>query len=299
MAKAAAGEFVASKEYQSFRSSISLKKEAVEHADGTIKTWSLYDYGTRSVKCPLVFLPPATGTADVFYKQLMSLGSAGFRVLAVDYPVYWTHADWCEGFAKLLDALELDSVHLFGASLGGFLAQKFAEHTKNSRRVQSIVLCNSFTDTNAFSKLPNHQLYKYSPSFVMKRLILKNFPKGKIDPEVADSVDFVVERLDSLSREELASRLTMNTMPGYVEPHQLNEQEMSIMLIDVLDQTAISPKVREDVAKCYPDAKVGHIKTGGNFAFLSRDQELNVYIKVHLRHFAATRFTAGEDFDYA
>jgi hypothetical protein len=67
-------------------------------------------------------------------------------------------------------------------------------------------------------------MYKYSPTFVMKRLILKNFPKGKIDPEVADSVDFVVEKLDTLSREQLASRLTLNTIPGYIEPHQLNEQ---------------------------------------------------------------------------
>jgi maspardin len=70
------------------------------------------------------------------------------------------------------------------------------------------------------------------------------------------------------------------------------------MLVDILDQTAISPKIREEVAKCYPDAKIAHIKTGGNFAFLSRDQELNVYIKVHLRTFAGTRFSAGEDFDF-
>lgn len=50
---------------------------------------ALYDYGPRGVRCPLVFLPPATGTADVFYKQIIALGSAGFRVLSVDYPIYW------------------------------------------------------------------------------------------------------------------------------------------------------------------------------------------------------------------
>ena len=33
-------------------------------------------------------------------------------------PVYWSVREWCDGFKKLLDYLELDKVHLFGASLG-------------------------------------------------------------------------------------------------------------------------------------------------------------------------------------
>ena len=59
------------------------------HSPPACPLQSIYDYGPRTVRCPLVFLPPATGTADVFYKQIVSLGSAGFRVLAVEYPIYW------------------------------------------------------------------------------------------------------------------------------------------------------------------------------------------------------------------
>lgn len=43
-------------------------------------------------------------------------------------------------------------VHLFGASLGGFLAQKFAECTYKSPRVHSLILCNSFSDTSIFNQ---------------------------------------------------------------------------------------------------------------------------------------------------
>ena len=43
-------------------------------------------------------------------------------------------------------------VHLFGASLGGFLAQKFAEVTFKSPRVQSLILCNAFADTSVFQQ---------------------------------------------------------------------------------------------------------------------------------------------------
>lgn len=32
--------------------------------------------------------------------------------------MYWNVKEWCDGFRKLLDYMELDKVHIFGASLG-------------------------------------------------------------------------------------------------------------------------------------------------------------------------------------
>ena len=43
-------------------------------------------------------------------------------------------------------------MHLLGASLGGFLAQKFVEYTVRTHRVQSLILCNAFTDTEIFDQ---------------------------------------------------------------------------------------------------------------------------------------------------
>lgn len=56
-------------------------------------------------------------------------------------------------------------VHLFGASLGGFLAQKFCQHTWKFQRVQSLVLCNAFTDTAVFTDLPGPTVYVVSHSW--------------------------------------------------------------------------------------------------------------------------------------
>ena len=44
-------------------------------------------------------------------------------------------------------------VHLFGAGLGGYLAQKFAELTFRSPMVRSLVLCNTFSDTTDIAKV--------------------------------------------------------------------------------------------------------------------------------------------------
>ena len=38
--------------------------------------------------------------------------------------------------------------------------------------------------------------------------------------------------------------------------------------------------MKDDVYKCYPHAKLGHLKTGGNFPFLSRIEEVNIHILV-------------------
>ena len=82
--------------------------------------------------------------------QCLALSARGVRVIAVDAPAYWSVDEWCRGFKQLLTQLSLEKVHIFGAALGGFLAQKFAEFTRPCPRVASLILCNSFTDTTVF-----------------------------------------------------------------------------------------------------------------------------------------------------
>ena len=55
----------------------------VESHEEEDKIWVVYDAGPKTVRCPLVFLPPASGTADVFFKQLLALSSLGYRVMSV------------------------------------------------------------------------------------------------------------------------------------------------------------------------------------------------------------------------
>ena len=43
----------------------------------------MYDAGPKSVRCPVMFLPPASGKADVFFKEILTLSAAGYRVIGV------------------------------------------------------------------------------------------------------------------------------------------------------------------------------------------------------------------------
>lgn len=275
------GEVSTSPEYQSFRSTIPQKKVVVD--DDNSKEWTMYDAGPKTVKCPLVCFPPASGTADVFFLQMLGLTTAGYRVISVEYPVYWTMREFCEGFRKLLDHLQLDKVHIFGTSLGGFLAQKFAEYVSRSQRVASLILCNSFYDTTIFQQTNSAPTFWMMPALFLKKMVMGNFDKGLVDPDIAHSIDFLVERLDSLSQQELASRLTLNCMNCYVEPQKLRGVDITIM--DVFDECALSGVVRDEMYKCYPEARRAHLKSGGNFPYLSRSADVNLFLQIHLRRF--------------
>lgn len=85
-------------------------------------------------------------------------------------------------------------------------------------------------------------------------------------------------QLESLSQSELASRLTLNCIPDYVEVHKLSTTPITI--IDVFDEYALSSNVRDEMSKCYPHAKLAHLKTGGNFPYLSRADEVNIFLQV-------------------
>ncbi|XP_009473539.1 PREDICTED: uncharacterized protein LOC104021663, partial [Nipponia nippon] len=171
-------------------------------------------------------------------------------------------------------------VHLFGASLGGFLAQKFAEYTHKSPRVQSLILCNSFSDTSIFNQTWTANSFWLMPAFMLKKIVLGNFASGPLDPEMADGIDFMVDRLESLGQSELASRLTLNCQNSYVEPHKIRDIPVTIM--DVFDQSALSTEAKEEMYKLYPNARRAHLKTGGNFPYLCRSAEVNLYIQVSL-----------------
>ncbi|KAJ8790381.1 hypothetical protein J1605_021458 [Eschrichtius robustus] len=231
--------------------------------DDDSKIWSLYDAGPRNIRCPLIFLPPVSGTADVFFRQILALTGWGYRVIAV---------------------------HLFGASLGGFLAQKFAEYTHKSPRVHSLILCNSFSDTSIFNQTWTANSFWLMPSFMLKKIVLGNFSSGPVDPMMADAIDFMVDRLESLGQSELASRLTLNCQNSYVEPHKIRDIPVTIM--DVFDQSALSTEAKEEMYKLYPNARRAHLKTGGNFPYLCRSAEVNLYVQIHLLQFHGTKYAA-------
>jgi len=220
----------------------------------------------------------------IFYKQFLSLCPKGYRLISVQYPSFLDHNSWCKGFDKFLDKLQLDKVHLFGTSLGGYLAQCFVVY--KPQRVLSLILCNTYADTQHYKdNAPCVQTFPVMPEFLLKRMILANFPSKVMEAEIANSVDFMVQQLETLNQAEIASRLILNcTVAENLKPAEFPLDKSKITIMDTLDEVVVPDKVRDEVYKCYPEAKLAELKTGGNFPYLSRADEVNVHIQVHLRN---------------
>ncbi|XP_054824524.1 uncharacterized protein LOC129322300 isoform X2 [Prosopis cineraria] len=243
------------------------------------KQWRYYDFGPKVVP-PLICLPGTAGTADVYYKQIMALSMKGYRVISVDIPRVWNHTEWVQAFEKFLDAIDVHHIHLYGTSLGGFLAQLFAQH--RPRRVRSLVLSNSFLETRSFSAaMPWAPIVSWTPSFMLKRYVLTGIRDGPHEPFIADSVDFVVSQVETLSREDLASRLTLTTDDAAVGPLLLSDSFITIM--DTNDYCAIPQQLKDQLSERYAEARRAYLKTGGDFPFLSRPDEVNLHLQLHLR----------------
>ncbi|KAK5847165.1 hypothetical protein PVK06_003468 [Gossypium arboreum] len=268
------GVYSAPGDYIHFKSQVPLHKIPI----GT-KQWRYYDFGPKVVP-PLICLPGTAGTADVYYKQIMSLSMKGYRVISVDIPCVWNHQEWIQSFEKFLDAIDVHHIHLYGTSLGGFLAQLFAQH--RPRRVKSLILSNTFLETSSFSAAMRWApIVGWAPSFLLKRYILTGIHDGPQEPFIADSVDFVVSQVETLSRDDLASRLAFTVDNASVGPLLLSDSFITIM--DTNDYSSIPQELRDQLGERYPAARRAYLKTGGDFPFLSRPDEVNLHLQLHLR----------------
>ncbi|KAH1075046.1 hypothetical protein J1N35_027374 [Gossypium stocksii] len=269
------GVSLAPGDYIHFKSQVPLHKIPI----GT-KQWRYYDFGPKVVS-PLICLPGIAGTADIYYKQIMSLSMKGYRVISVDIPQVWNHQEWIQSFEKFLDVINVHHIHLYGTSLGGFLAQLFAQH--RPRRVKSLILSNAFLETRSFAAaMPWAPIIGWSPSFLLKRYVLTGIRDGPHEPFIADSVDFVVSQVETLSRDDLASRLTFTVDPATVEPLLLSDSFITVM--DTNDYSAIPQQLKDQLSERYPGARRAHLKTGGDFPFLSRPDEVNLHLQVCLTY---------------
>ncbi|KAL0312765.1 UNVERIFIED_CONTAM: Maspardin [Sesamum radiatum] len=121
----------------------------------------------------------------------------------------------------------------------------------------------------------------WTPSFLLKRYVLTGIRDGPHEPFIADSVDFVVAQVETLSRDDLASRLSLTVDAASVGPLLLSDSLITIM--DTNDFCAIPQQLKDQVTERYPGARQAHLKSGGDFPFLSRPDEVNLHLQLHLR----------------
>lgn len=148
----------------------------------SVKLWIVDTGGDGEA---VVLLHPRTGNADFWQNTLPALADAGYRAIAIDNP-NWARsvsvdprdpAPVADTIDALLDALGIESAHIVGTAMGGYVALDFAAW--RSERTRTLTLAatglglHDDTEYRAFRdraevpglrELPSH-IREMSPSY--------------------------------------------------------------------------------------------------------------------------------------
>lgn len=108
------------------------------------EVWSFVD--TKEEGFPLVLLPGAQGTGDIYFNQMLTIGH-DIRIIAVTYPEISDCQALANGFRSFLDTLGISRAVFSGSSFGGLWLQFFA--ALFPQYVAGAVLANTFIDSRA------------------------------------------------------------------------------------------------------------------------------------------------------
>ena len=92
----------------------------------------------------------------------------------------------------------------------------------------------------------------------------------------------------SLKQGELASRLAMCTSDGcsakLAKVGALELPQERITILDTIQEVTLPSSLRNQLYSVYKHAKRAFLKSGGDFPYLSRFDQINLHLLVHLRN---------------
>jgi maspardin len=217
----------------------------------------------------------------VFFYQVQILSAKGYRVISAQYPSYNNPEDWSKGFDHFLDMMRCRSVHIFGAGLGGFLAQHFAG--RYPHRVRSLMLCNAFASTRCFAEKAGAlaSVVHITPTPILRKVMLDSFPQAPMTLQAKQALDFVASQVNEISGIDLAGRLSLNSTDSSAAQMSLEADKLTI--IESSGETMVPEELRRDLQRRYASSRKAELKSGGDFPFLSRPEETAMFVEVHMR----------------
>lgn len=130
-------------------------------------SWTYYDTGGD--KFPLLLLHGGGGFAEAMFPQIMGLAER-HRVIAPNIPAtLHQFDDVINGLSILLNALNIEKIHLYGISLGGHIAQVFIR--RQFDRIQDMIL--------SHTAIPCEHLAQKS---AMQKNLLRMYPSSILIP---------------------------------------------------------------------------------------------------------------------
>jgi maspardin len=98
------------------------------------------------------------------------------------------------------------------------------------------------------------------------------------------ATEYQVNQVDSLPQRQLASRLALLCHNKIIDHASIEIPDEKITIMDTMDGSIYPRKMIDRLHEIYPRSRHAILKTGGTAPYLSRSDEVNIYLLVHLRN---------------
>jgi len=210
---------------------------------------------------PVIWLPGAQGTGEMFFKQLLAWGSQR-RMVAASYPALTEAAALADFVVRLADALDVDEFDLVGSSLGGWIGQWVA--ARHGDRIGRLVIGNSFFDATPAQSAEKLKALEDRSAEVVKSEIVARI-------EALPASELRTTQLELIGRcqsPELV-RARMLTVQRAVPAPDLAIPGQRILIVESDNDPLISAPMRATLRQAYPQAHVAVIEGGGHYPYIT------------------------------
>jgi len=227
--------------------------------------WAWRDTDQVSGRVPLIFLPGAGGTGDVFYRASYAVASTR-RIIMVRYPALTETGAITAGLAALLAEIGLREVDIAGSSLGGYIAQTIA--IRQPALVRRALFGNTFFDASWLKAKISRETVLSTPSEEhLARTItqLRTLPEG-----TPEQIDFKATML-ALVGPEQSAETARASLAAVLSAEPLQPVDLpadAIAILDTEDDAVVDVATRTAMRDRYANSAHYTFETGGHYPSL-------------------------------
>lgn len=240
--------------------------------------WAVRDTDPASGRTPVIFLPGAGGTGDVFYRTVASLKNVR-RTVTVRYPALSEPDAIVSSLVGLLGELGLTSIDLAASSIGGYLAQALA--IRRPALVRRVLLGNTFYDASWLqAKMSRDVVVSTPPAEHLARTTaqLKNLPES-----TEAQADYKATML-ALVGVEQTGEMAVASLAAVLGSHPIGPIDLklsAIAILDTDDDPVIDVSTRQAMRDRYRGASLFDLLSGGHYPSLLNPVDYTAAVMSH------------------
>jgi len=235
---------------------------------------------------PLLLIRGLGGTCKGFKPQIDGL-SPHFRVIAFDNRCVgrsdqpqdpFTIADMADDTAALLDALGVESAHVFGVSLGGMVAQELV--LRHPEKVRRLALGCTHAGAGTAVQAPDWAIRVFNESRDMPRIdALKHsvpllFAQCTVD-EQPELVEESLAIMANNNQPKSSYLLQLGAVMKHDTINRLNQIKHPTLVMTGTEDTLVAPGNSRLIAERIPGARLIEFPATGHLFFTEKADEVN------------------------